>query len=137
MISRISYNIKKSKFGRNIRSEVNLRLLLFINRSITKKFLINRLLEIINSSVSSHGEFEYDKQNWLQHQITLVRRKIWSDGYLLLSLYINRSITKKFPIKTLLEMIDSTCPRFFTLESVLSVIVLIGNFFDMDRFQIS
>ena len=34
-------------------------------------------------------------------------RKIQSAGYLLLPLHINRFLTKKFPIKTLLEMIDS------------------------------
>ena len=31
-------------------------------------------------------------------------------------------------------MTDSACPKFFMLESVLSEIVLIGNFFGMDRF---
>ena len=55
--------------------------------------------------------------------------------YLLLLLYINRSITKYFLIETFLEMIDSTCPWFFMLESVLSIIVLIGKFFVMDRFR--
>ena len=38
--------------------------------------------------------------------------------YLLLSLYINRSITKKFPIKTLLEMIDSSA-RFDVVAHVI------------------
>ena len=51
------------------------------------------------------------------------------------ALYINQSLTKKFPIETLLEMTDSTSPRFFMLESVLSVIVLIGNVFVADRFM--
>jgi len=35
------------------------------------------------------------------------RRKIRSKAYLLVLQYINRSVTKNFPIKTLLEMIDS------------------------------
>jgi hypothetical protein len=30
-------------------------------------------------------------------------------------------------------MTDSTCSRFFVLESVLSEIILIGNFFGMNR----
>ncbi len=64
-----------------------------------------------------------------------VCRKIRSESYLLLPLYINRSITKKFLIKTLLKMTDSTCPRFFMLESVLSVIVLIGNFLVWTHFE--
>ena len=62
--------------------------------------------------------------------------KIQSEFYIPLPLYINRSITKIFLIKTLSEMIDSTCPRFLMLESVLSEIVLIGNFFGMERFRI-
>ena len=63
-------------------------------------------------------------------------RKIQSEFYLPLPLCINRSITKNFLIKTISEMIDSTCLRFFILEYVLSEIVLIGNFFGMDRFRI-
>ena len=62
-------------------------------------------------------------------------RKIRSEVHHILSLHINRSVTKKFLIETLLEMTDSTSPRFFMLESVLSVIVLIGNFFVADRFM--
>jgi hypothetical protein len=58
-----------------------------------------------------------------------------AENYLLLPLYINRSITKKFIIETFLEMKDSTCPWFFMLESVLFIIVLIGKFFVMDRFR--
>ena len=57
-------------------------------------------------------------------------------GYFLLSPYINWSVTKTFLIKTLLVMTDLTCPKFFMLEFVLSEIVLIGNFFGMDRFRI-
>ena len=136
MINKIVKNFKKSQLGRKIWSEGYLLLPLYINRSITKKFPTETFLKTIVSSIICCGEVEYLNWNWLQHQKTPVRRKIWSDGYLLLSLYINRSITKDFLIKTLSEMIDSTCPRFFTLESILSVIVLIGNFFDMDRFQI-
>ncbi len=37
------------------------------NRSISKKFPIKTLLEMIDSSERSLGEVEYDKQNWLQH----------------------------------------------------------------------
>ena len=96
MTIEIAIGIKKPKFGWNIPSEVYLALPLYKNwnRPIAKKFSIEALLEITDSSVSSHGEFEYDKQNWLQHQKTLVRRKIWSDGYLLLST-LHKSVHNK------------------------------------------
>ena len=57
--------------------------------------------------------------------------------YLLLPLYINRSITKKFLIKTLLKVIDSTSPGLLTLESIISKSVSIRNFFVMDQFMYS
>ena len=60
-------------------------------------------------------------------------REIRSEVHHILSLHINRSVTKKFLIETLLKMTDSIFPRFFMLESVLSVIVSIGNFFVADR----
>ena len=40
-----------------------------------KNFPIGTLLERIDSSVRSSGEFEYDKQNCLQHQKTTARSK--------------------------------------------------------------
>jgi hypothetical protein len=135
MISKIVCNIKKQQLGRKIGNEGYLLLLLHINRSITKKFPIETLLEMIDSCVKSHGEVEYDKQNWLQHQTALVQLNIQNEVYHLLPLFINWSITKYFLTKTLLEMTDSTCPRFLMLESVLSEIVLIGNFFGMDCFR--
>ena len=58
MISKISYNIKKTKFGRKIRNEVNLLLALYINQSITKKFPTEKRLEMMDSSVRSLGEVE-------------------------------------------------------------------------------
>ena len=42
------------------RSEVYLVLPLYINRSITKIFLIKTILEMIDSSVKSLGVVEYD-----------------------------------------------------------------------------
>ena len=65
MISKTGYNVEKSKFGRNIRSEVLLQLPLYINWSITKKFLIETLFEMIDSSIKNHEEVEYDNQNYL------------------------------------------------------------------------
>ena len=53
--------------------------------------------------------------------------------YLLLPLYINRSIIKMFLIKTLLNVIDSTSPGLLTLESIIFKMVSIGNFFVMDQ----
>ncbi len=90
---------------------------------------------MIDSSVRSLGEVEYDKQNWLQYRETRVRLNILNEVYHLFPLFINWSITKYFLTKTLLKMTDSTCPRFLMLESVLSEIVLIGNFFGMDCFR--
>ena len=43
---------------------------LYIDHSVTKKFLIETLLEMMDSSVKNLGKAEYDKQNWLQHQKT-------------------------------------------------------------------
>jgi hypothetical protein len=60
---------------------------------------------------------------------TPVRRNIWSESYLPLLLYINWSTTKNYLTKTLLEMTDSTFPRFFLLESIIPKSVSIGNFF--------
>ncbi len=59
------------------------------------------------SSIKYHGKIEYDKQNCLQHEKMQSGRKTRSAGYLLLPLYKNRCITKKFPIKKVLEMMDS------------------------------
>jgi hypothetical protein len=89
--NQIATDIKKPKSGWKIRSEVYLQLPLYKNwnRSITKKFPIETLLELIDSSARSLGEVEYDNNNWLAQQKTPVRQKIWSEGYLLLSLYIN------------------------------------------------
>ena len=58
MISKTGYIVKKIKFCRKTRSEVYVLLLLYINWSITKKFLIETLLEMIDPSVRSPGEVE-------------------------------------------------------------------------------
>ena len=57
-------------FGGKIRSEVYLLLALYINRSVTKKFPIETVLERTDSSIKNLGEVEYDKQNWLQRRKT-------------------------------------------------------------------
>ena len=53
-------------------SEVYFMFPLYINWSITKKFPIETLLEMMDSSVKTLGKSKYDKQNWLQHQKTEV-----------------------------------------------------------------
>ena len=83
-------------------------MLIYINRSVTKKFPIKTLLKTIDYSVRSLGKVEYDNQNCLKHQKTPVRPKSRSEVYLILARYTNRSVTKQFPIKTLLETIDSS-----------------------------
>ena len=60
MISKTDYNVKKPKLDQESRSEGYLLLPLYVNRSITKKFLIETILEMIDSSVKSLGEVEYD-----------------------------------------------------------------------------
>ena len=107
---------------------------LYINRSLTKMFPIVRLLEMIGSSIKRLGEVEYDNQNCLQYQRISVFRKIRSEVHHILSLHINRSITKIFPIETVVEKIDSSVRNLGEVESVISRSVLIRNFFVMDRF---
>ena len=108
MISKTGYNIKIPKFNRKNWSEGHLHLSLFINRSVAKKFPTRRFLRTVDSSVRNPGEVEYDKQNRLQRQKSQAWPKNWCEGHLQLSLFINRSVTKKFPIETLSEMIDSS-----------------------------
>ena len=64
-------------------------------------------------------------------------RKIRSEVYVLMLLYMNWSITKNFPIETLLKMIDSSVRSPGEAESVALKTVLIRNFFVMDRFMYS
>ena len=66
----------------------------------------------MDSSVKIFGKLEYDKQNWLQHQKTKFGWKI----YLFLLLYMNRSITKKFPTETILETINSSVKNHEKVE---------------------
>ena len=66
---------------------------------------------MIDSSVRNLRKFEHDKQNCLQHHKTKVWLKNLKRGLSLsLPLHKNRnqSITKNFPIKTLLKTIDSS-----------------------------
>jgi hypothetical protein len=56
---------------------------------------------MIDSGTKNLGKVEYD------NQISKIRRKIRKVGFLLVSPYLNQSITKKFQIKTLLKIIDS------------------------------
>ena len=58
MISKTDFNFKEHKLGR--KSEVYLFLLLYINRSITKHFPIEILLEMMDSSVKNLEKVEYD-----------------------------------------------------------------------------
>ncbi len=50
-------------------------------------------------------------------------------------LYMNWSITKTFPIETLVEMIDSSVRSAGEVESFTFKSVLIGNLFVADRFM--
>jgi len=139
MISRTGYNTKKCctpmAFAHlKIRSDDYLLL------SITKILLTKTLLEMIDSSVKHLGEVEYDTKNCLQHQKTPVKPKNSKWGQppiILLPLYINRSITKIFPIETVVEMIDSSVRSPGEVESITFKSVLIRHFLVMDRFMYS
>ncbi len=102
------------------------------NRSISKKFPIKTLLEMIDSSERSLGEVEYDKQNWLQYRETRVRMKIQTEVHLLLLFFknLNQSIPKKFPIKTISERTDSSIKNLGQDESVISKNVLVRKYFE-------
>jgi hypothetical protein len=106
------------------------------NRSISKKFPIKTLLEMIDSSERSLGEVEYDKQNWLQYRETRVRLKIQTEVHLLLLLFKNlkQPIPKNFPIKTISERTHSSIKNLGQVESVISKSVLVRNIFVMDQF---
>ena len=137
MISRTGYNAKKCctpmAFARlKIWSDDYLLL------SITEILLTEIILEIIDSNVKNLGEVEYDTKNCLRHQKTPVKPKNSKWGQppiILLPLYINRSITKIFPIETVVEMIDSSVRSLGEVESIISRSVLIGNFLVRDQFS--
>jgi hypothetical protein len=135
MKSKSVYNFKKPQLGRKIWSEGYLLLPLYINWSITNNLPIKTLLERIYSSIKSPGEVEYDDQNCLKHQFFL----LWTD--LCTVVIVGNSHFKFFGQAGVFwccgqfYLSYSNSQRFFMLESVLSEIVLIGNFFVMDRFM--
>jgi hypothetical protein len=68
MISKIVCNIKNnSSVEKLVVRLTTYRNILHINWSIRKRFPIETLLKMIDSSVRSLGEVEYDNQNGLQH----------------------------------------------------------------------
>ena len=71
---------------------------------------------MMDSRVKSLGEVEYDNQNCLKYKEKPVRRKIRREVNVLVLLYINRSITKTFPIETLLKMMDSSVESLGEVE---------------------
>ena len=76
-------------------------------------------------------KFDYDiKKSKFCQKIRIV-------VYVLMLLYMNWSITKNFPIETLVEMIDSSVRSPGEVESITFKGVLIRNFFVMDRFMYS
>ncbi len=83
VISKTDYNFRKPKFSRKIRSEFYLFLLLHINRSITKKFPIEILFEMMDSDIRSIGEGEYDNQNCLKHHKTQAWLKIFEARFVI------------------------------------------------------
>ena len=81
MTFQFDYDIKKSKFCRKIRSEVNVLMLLYINRSLTKNFPLETLLEMIDSSVRSPGEVEsFPFKSVLIRNFFVMDRFMYSDN---------------------------------------------------------
>ncbi len=76
-------------------------------------------------------KFDYDIKKFKFCQ------KIRSVVYVLVLLYMNWSITKYFPIETLLKMIDSSVRSPGEVEYITFKSVLIRNVFVMDRFMYS
>ena len=89
---------------------------LFMNLYITKKFPTETLLEMIDSSLKSLGKLNMTIEILYNIKKFKFGRKIRSEGYFLLPLYINWSVTKKFPIKALSEMIDSSVKSLGEVE---------------------
>ena len=77
-------------------------------------------------------KFDYDIK-----KSKFCRKKIRSEVYVLMLLYMNWSITKIFPIETVVEMIDSSVRSPEEVESITFKSVLVRNFFVMDRFMYS
>ena len=90
---------------------------------------------MIDSSIKNPGETEYDKQNRLQHQKTQVWPLIVNHGKVrkIHWSYLEHNFTTWCCSQFCLSY--STSPRFFTLESIISKSVSVGNFFVMDRFN--
>jgi len=116
MTLKIAYDIKKPQLSRKTRSEVYLLLPLYINRSITKKFLIETILEMIDSSIKNPGESEYDIQNWLKRQKNQFLQKNSKWGLRPLATVHKSVHNKKFPIETLWKMMNSNVKNLGELE---------------------
>jgi hypothetical protein len=72
------------------------------NPVASKKFLTKTLLKMIHSSITSLRKHDYDHQNYLW------RQKLGQYGTKIRRWDKNRSITKKFPIKLVFQMMDSS-----------------------------
>ncbi len=76
MISKTDYNFKKRKLDRKIQSEVYI----LFPPYITEKLPIETLSEMIDCSVKSLGEVDYDNENCLRYQKILVRPLVVNHG---------------------------------------------------------
>ena len=94
---------------------------------------------MIDSSVRSLGEVEsiISKSVLIRNFLVMDRFSEKFDVHIATVLYINRSLTKYFPIETLLKMVDSSVRSPEKVESIIFKSVLIRNFFVMDRFMYS
>jgi hypothetical protein len=112
---------------------------LFIYRSITKKFRIKILLEMIDSALKPLGKPNMISKTGYNIKKLTFGWKIWSEVYHVLQLYkiLNRSISKKFLIKTISKRTHFSIKNIVHIESVISKSVLFRNIFVMDRFMCS
>ena len=83
---------------------------LYIKQSLTKKFPIETLLKMIDSSVKSPEEFEYDYQ---KTQVWPENSKWGSPPFATVHKSVHK---KKFLIEVLMEMIDSSIRNLGEVE---------------------
>ena len=115
--------------------KIYLLLPLYINRSITKKVLIKTLLKVTDSTFPELLTLESIISRSVSIGKFFVMNQFMYSGNMNFEFFRKLVHNKIFLIKTLLEMIESTSPRFFTLESIISKSFSIGNFFVTDRFM--
>ncbi len=144
MLCKTSWNIKKLEFDSKIQTEVLLLLSLskIRNRPIPKKFPIKTISERTDSSIKNLGQVESVLSKSVLIRKFLLSTDLCTVAFMQDLWFMQGKTHFEFFSQTLISwccrqfcLSYSTSPWLFTLESVLSEIVLIGNFFGMDSFR--